>query len=494
MNKLIPQAIANREYLADTDPTTPDMIIKLNPIYDYYTDTLNTNIAEYEYDLTTVILREMITGCGFISSIRKNEENLYYKNTASNGYEYPFLFDTYLVNDKGVSFTNVANNTNSILSFLTYNQIYFNAYSSNIATMWNELSFFEGVTNFTAQSLNKTFGDEQDLMKFTFFPGDIIRTITPKTKTILERLGWCNDIITSLRYQKCNIISEDGNAVTVLSPNTFYLFRPDINPYIDYGSIQFFGLQLVKLNGEYHTLVEGAAAGMLQVNYSTLPSYEFQRDPETGYIIGYIFFSSYNEGYSSWLGTNKYSFTGYKKVLLPYVPAQPVIAISKVNTTSTTTDAVVSYSSEGATSYKINYATSGDPTQYTINKANKEDLTCLLNSLPTNRKTTIYVTAQNANGSVNSSTVTVGEDPYSSMAMVISKIGTTLKYQFKSGTQYVTDLTINSAGIYDTSGNLKMTVNAGINQTFSIASLTSGYYILKVDVANSTVFSKLFFK
>ena len=80
------------------------------------------------------------------------------------------------------------------------------------------------------------------------------------------------------------------------------------------------------------------------------------------------------------------------------------------------------------------------------------------------------------------------------MAMVVTQIGTTLKYQFKLGTQYITDLTINSASIYDLDGNLKMSVNAGIDQTFSIASLTSGHYLLKVDVANSVLFGKVFFK
>ena len=511
-NKLIPQAIANREYLADTDPSTPDMVIKLNPdpSINFYTDTLNTNIADDQYDLTTVILREMVTGCGFISSIRRNEENLYYKTTASNNYEYPFLFDTYLVNDKGASFTDVANNTSSILSFLTGNQVYFNVSGSNIATIFNELAFFEGVTNFTARSLNKTFdANNQDLMTSEFSAGQVIRELTPTTKNILQELGWQNDIITSLRYNRCGIIFKDNsyfvdmngvvnttdnpNATFILQPNTSYTFTINANSYIETGE-QFFGLQLVKSNGEYYTLAQSSITKLLPISYSSLPNYEWQRDPSTGAIIGYIFFSSHNPGYDPRVFASDFYFSGYRKVLLPYVPAPPIIGVSKMNTTSTATDALVSYSSQGATSYKINYTTSGDPTQHVINKANKEDLTCLLNSLPLNRKTSIYVTAQNANGSVNSSTVTVGEDPYSSMAMIVTKVGTTLKYQFKLGTEYVTNLTINSAAIYDTNGNFKMTVNAGINQTFSIASLASGYYVLKVNVANSTVFSKIFFK
>lgn len=83
---------------------------------------------------------------------------------------------------------------------------------------------------------------------------------------------------------------------------------------------------------------------------------------------------------------------------------------------------------------------------------------------------------------------------YSNMAMVVTQVGASLKYQFKSGTESVTDLIINSARIYDTNGHIKMSVSAGVGQTFSIASLTSGYYILKVDVSNSVLFSKLFFK
>ncbi|MFV0391667.1 MAG: T9SS type A sorting domain-containing protein [Paludibacteraceae bacterium] len=496
MNKLIHQALANREYLADTDPSTPDMIIKLNPDIDFYTDTLNTNISEYQFDLTTVILREMVVGCGFVSSIRRDGSNLSYTNAVATGYEYPYLFDTYLVNNQGVHFSNVLNNTSSILSFLYLNDVYFNAYGENIASMLNDLSYSDNITDFTTASLNKIFDlDNQELMKFSLYSGDIIRTITPLTKRILQEMGWRNDINTSLHYQSCDIVSTDGSSITNLFPNVNYTFRPNTPPYLDWGSIQFFGLQLVKLDGEYYTLAQdNFSAGILPVNYASLPDYQWQRDPETGFIIGYIFFKSYNPYYSSWVGTSDYYFTGYKKVLLPNAPSSPIIGVTKTNTTSMTTDALVSYSSQGATSYKINYTTSGGPTQYVIEKANKEDLTCLLNSLPTNRKTTIYVTAQNSSGSSNSSTVTVGALPYSDMTMVITRVSSTLKYRFKSGTQYVTDLTINSAGIYDTNGNFKMNVSAGINETFSIASLTSGIYILKVDVADSTVFSKLFYK
>jgi len=90
----------------------------------------------------------------------------------------------------------------------------------------------------------------------------------------------------------------------------------------------------------------------------------------------------------------------------------------------------------------------------------------------------------------------IRENSLSAMALSVTKVGTTLKYQFVLGTDYVTtNLTINSVSIYDSNGVLRMTTNSGINQPFSIKSLPSGYYyILKVDVSNSAVFSRIFAK
>ena len=56
------------------------------------------------------------------------------------------------------------------------------------------------------------------------------------------------------------------------------------------------------------------------------------------------------------------------------------------------------------------------------------------------------------------------------------------------------DLVINSAGIYNTSGVLKMTVPTVPNQYFSIASLPTGVYVLKVIVKDYGLCSKSFLK
>lgn len=500
---LVPQAIANREYLADTDPSTPDMEIKLNPNieFNFYTDTLNTNIPDDEYDLVTLVLREMVTGCGFASSFKKqgnnaNEVFLSYKNTASNGSAYPTLFDTFVKNHKGVWLTDVPNTTAAIGAFLIQNDLFFGDIYEN-QKLFNELSPLSGITNITnltVNTFNKTF-DNTDLMFFDFSPGTIIRSVTPLTKSILEDLGWRIDVVPSLKSINCTIVGYDGAPLTYLQQNTDYIFRIKYKDGIDPGVTWSFRLDLVKSDGEFHTLSgNNSSLYMLPINYSSLPNYEWQRDPETGAVIGYVSFLSHHSGYNGMAGTDDYTVSGFKRVLLHYAPTHTKMNVTKLNVTNTTMDADVSYSSLGATKYKINYTTSGDPTSYSIDIPNKEDISYLLRNLPTNRKTTVSVTAINANGSDTSQTITIGEDPVSSLAMVVTKTGTTIKYQFKRGTEYATDLIINSVYIYDNLGVLKMTVNAGIGETFSIASLPSGYYVLHVDVANATVFSKLFYK
>ena len=86
------------------------------------------------------------------------------------------------------------------------------------------------------------------------------------------------------------------------------------------------------------------------------------------------------------------------------------------------------------------------------------------------------------------------KNPISTMAIIVTKTGTNMIYQFKSGTDYVTDLKINSVRIFDTQNNLKMTIKQGIGEKFSISYLPEGYYILQVDVANSAIFSKIFYR
>lgn len=382
----------------------------------------------------------------------------------------------------GVCLSDIENSTNSIFSFLNGNNITF---ANN--TLFNEL-LFATISDMSLSTLNRTFPQDGtvDLMTPILDCGTVIRKVTPITKSILENLGWKIDLnLSGYRY---NIVNSDDSELNNLYPNTNYTIKTNIPSYIDWGNINYFGLYLVKSDGDFYTLnSDNAKIGKLFINYSTLPNNEWQRDPETGSVIGYIRFSAYNDAQQTY-------YHAFKRVLLAYAPSSAQINVLKINATSSSMDAKIDYLSQGATNYRINYTISGDPAQYYIDKPNKEDVSYVLRSLNPNRKHSIYLTASNINGSVNSQTVTIGEDPASAMALIVTKVGTTLKYQFKLGSEYVTNLVINSVGIYDTNGNLRMTVNAGINQTFSIANLTTGYYVLKVDVANSAVFSKMFMK
>lgn len=491
LDMLIPQSIANREYAADTDPSSPDMTIKLNPNVDFYYGEDANGIAETQYDLVTVILREMVTGCGFASSLSKSGSTLNYLGNV-NGQNYPYLFDSKIFNSNGTQFSSINNSTSGIISFLDGNNIYFGN-STYGHQLYNDLLFSpgEGVSALTKNTLNRSIDfnstpENIDLMTNFFYSGMVIRKMTPITKSILEEMGWDIDIITGGTY-RYNIINMNNTGFT-LSPNTNYTLKTDIPSYADCNQ-QSFTLNLVKSDGEYFLLKQDEyGLGLLTLNYSSLPSYDWQRDPETGFIIGYVSFS----GKSS--GTNPVYYTAYKRVLLPYSPSTVAISAAKANTTTTSMEAKVNHLAQGATSYRLNYSAYGETSQYYVDVDKKENVSTVLSNLNPNKKYSIYVTAYNSNGSTNSETVTVGDDIVSQVSMILTKTGTTLKYQFKLGSEYLNNLIINSAAIYDVNGNYRMSVSAGINQYFSISSLSSGIYILKVDVANYKTYSKSFMK
>ena len=105
----------------------------------------------------------------------------------------------------------------------------------------------------------------------------------------------------------------------------------------------------------------------------------------------------------------------------------------------------------------------------------------------------VYVQGINNSGTATSETLTIGST-YTTASCVFTKTGTDAKYQIKGGETIMDDLVINSAGIYNTSGVLKMTVPTVPNQYFSIASLPSGAYVLKVVVKDYGLCSKTFLR
>lgn len=492
VNTLIPEALANREYLGDTDTDNPDITILLNPQKNFFTAEDYTQIADNQYDLVTVLLREMVTGCGFSSSLYMSDTDpLTCMKQASDNIYYPVLFDRGLTNSDNVTFSSINHDDNSIVniaSFLTGKNLF---YQGN--TLFNDDAVGNGIT---LNTTNRTYSSSEDpnnpdLMTWNYRIGksSVIRKITPKTAAVLNSLGWNIDLITgsSANYP---IVNTNGTGFTIY-PGQNYSFSGNITGMYDYNLNQF-DLVLVKYNGDHYTYKTGYPMfNILTLTYNTseLPAgEEWQRDPETGYIIGYIKLNGTGQS-----GSINYYITGFQRVLLALSPLKVKIAATKQNETTTSMDANVVYDSNGATQYKINYSAYGEASGNIITVNNKQQVAYILSSLNPTKRYSVYVQGINNSGTATSETLTIGST-YTTASCVFTKTGTDAKYQIKVGETIMDDLVINSAGIYNTSGVLKMTVPTVPNQYFSIASLPSGAYVLKVVVKDYGLCSKTFLR
>lgn len=495
---LIPEALANRQYLGDTDPSSEDITILLHPQIPFFTGTDYTQISESEYDLVTVLLREMVTGCGFASSFTFSESPLFSSmKQASNSVYYPVLFDRGLYNNDNFYFNTIPHDENNELNihlFLLGKSLYFDG-----SLLYNDVSSEEIQNGITLNTTNRTYDPNEDpnnpdLMTWNYRIGksSVIRKITPKTAAILNNLGWDIDIATGYSSAFLKIINKE-NSGFIIYPGQYYNFEGQIPT----GSstiydIMSFSLELVKKNGDHYVYETGVPyINLLPINYniSDLPANEeWQRDPETGYIIGYLKLNGmcYSNGITSVL-------SGLQRVLLPLSPLNVSIAATKQNVAATSMDAKVTYDSSGATSYNINYIAYGSASGNTITVSNKEQVAYILSNLDPTKRYSIYVKAINSAGSATSETVTIGS-VYTTASCVFTKTGTTAKYQIKVGETIMNDLVVTSAAIYNSSGVLKMNVTTTPNESFSIASLTSGVYILKVMVKDYGQCSKIFLR
>lgn len=276
-----------------------------------------------------------------------------------------------------------------------------------------------------------------------------------------------------------------GIVEQVLEPETSYTFSASGN-YIF--SQLIFSAEMIKNDGtRFKIATTDKQSFTVLYKLDTIPEELWTRGGKNNiHVKGIV--SCYGKSINGVIDTAYYEF------YIPYKPNKPKITLLDTIMTAGSMTATIGYIADGATNYRIHYAALGETSQYYLDVNNKDDLSSVLTNLNSNKKYSIYLTAYNSSGSINSDTILVGKEPDSQMSMVLTKTGTNLKYQFKIGTEYINNLTINSVGIYDLDGNLKMSIAAGINESFSVSSLSSAIYILKVDVANDKSYAKSFLK
>lgn len=268
-----------------------------------------------------------------------------------------------------------------------------------------------------------------------------------------------------------------------IKPDTGYTFSVATKKV--YNSVSF-SADLMKTDGTKFNIVHSTESSLiLKYSIDSLPDELWKRGgKDNTHIVGQISFSGKLDNS---LDTANYNF------LIPLKPNKPQLILVDTTMKGDTMTAKINFRADGATRYRIQYFAYGESAQWGITLNNKVDTSYTFTNLRA-KKYSVFVTADNEYGSSESDDLVFGKELDSQLAMVLTKVGTNLKYRFKLGTEYVENFSISGVNIYDLNNEHKMTVSAGINQNFSVEELTTGMYILSVEVENDKIYSKTFLR
>ena len=268
-----------------------------------------------------------------------------------------------------------------------------------------------------------------------------------------------------------------------IKPDTGYTFS--VSTKKTYNSVSF-SADLMKIDGTKFNISHSTENSLiLKYCSDSLPDELWKRGgKDNTHIVGQISFSG---NLNNSLDTANYNF------LIPFKPNKPQLILVDTTMKGDTMTAKINFRADGATRYRIQYYAYGESAQWGITINDKADTSYTFTNLR-QKKYSVFVMADNEFGSSESDNLVFGKDPESLLTMLLTKVGTNLKYRFKLGTEYVDNLAIRAVNVYDLNNEHKINVSAGINQDFSIAELSTGMYILTVEVENDKNYSRAFLR
>ncbi len=250
-----------------------------------------------------------------------------------------------------------------------------------------------------------------------------------------------------------------------------YTFFPQRTSY---HTCRSFVLDLVKKSGEHYTYKKVDRVNLLSITYNPndLPSNEeWQTDPKTGYIIGYIKYNGVDK-------SSNYNLIGVVKVLF----SKPNNKQAKENAFNNQFDLKLNYEVVGATKNIIRYSRYGSSMIHQVQDDEKRQLFKVIEELDKNEKYSVSIKAINYSGVFNDKTFDVGNMVYP-LGMVVRRNGNNIKYRFKLKDKFVDDkVTILDAGIYNTRGVKIQSLPKIPNCYHKLNKLTRGVYVIKVTV------------
>lgn len=214
----------------------------------------------------------------------------------------------------------------------------------------------------------------------------------------------------------------------------------------------------------------------------SLPDYEWHRDTAMR-IIGNVVYSVISNDTVSRRDTT---------IFVPFRPNKPRFNIDIVGVDSAQMTANLAWRANGASNYLLTYSQDGVLHQEWFNS--KIETFTIVN-IDINELYYFKLTAFNNYGAIDSEQIRIGNYK-TELSMYVVHIGNTITYNFKLGSNQVSDLSVKKVTVYNavTAIAEMENIQAKIGEIIDVSALSSGYYILKVELEDGRIFSARFFK
>lgn len=478
-----PMALANYGYLGTIVPNLSDFTILLNPYMvknaDYYCG-IDGLVSENQYDLVTVLLRAFTVGCGLQSTLNVNNSGkLHYKSTSNNGQvSLPNIFDYYTISETTNSrLSETANTHTSLVQFLASTVSF-----QNLETI--QLYNDYGTWGILTPDICNTIDDWSELVSPLLERGIAIHKITPKTKSILQSLGWRLEMVVGNTFNPNATISMSER---VFVENTRYNVSANCKN-MNYAPSWHKIRCILQTSDSSYTLVSnednlGISNLSTTISYTNLPDLDWERDVN-GNIVGEVIYEV--------IMNNQY-FVKKEGFTCSYKPNKPSLKII-ADTLNNSMSANLIFFSKGANQYKLSYYGSEESVLHE-ELLNVNTLNYNIVNLNPQQRYYFTITAFNDYGNNISNNVVIGEST-ATLSMYTVKVGNLLSYHFKCGTFDVDNMDITSIVVKNASTGLTEmpNVSASPGEQFSVSSLPRGYHILFITLRDGRIFNSKFVK
>ena len=453
-----------------------DIIVYLNSQYitsnqnlERFNINKNRAALENEFDLTTVLLRALVAGCGFHSEIKRDSNGLLSVRTNIGTEKYITIFDANVrdsqYNYLPHTYLDSLEEHDEVSAFLDNSQIEF--YGQGL---YNDYSATANNFNpIIANYLDFTEDNDDELMQAYLSPGVTIRSITPSTLNVLQFLGWRYDLAVGPTFPTKSIVSSD-----TLYSQTNYIFQ-----------LQNCG------TGEFRIIMPSDEGGYelhrenillpgfnpeFEYKLDTLPNMLWARDLSTGNAKAVISFTDEN-------GTIE------KDAYIPFRPNTPIISMDGMRANGMLF-VTIHYSAYGATSFIV-----------TRTDVDTNDIIC--DTISGSSHFTSYALFGTHNYEINIRAINnagyteiqkyiFNSATQGTWGIILRQVDQSIKITtVYNGSQI--DYPITKSEVYTIGGQLLLTQNSS-SKYVDVSSLARGIYVMKVTLQHGQIVSSNFAK